>query len=105
MKRHKIKAADVQPEPQRRFYLHVPAERPVPRTVRNPQNPWHEGIHEAKRAGHEASRARCLYGAAHSTERVADVCTDYRVRDRILKERIASNKLKAMYRRWGLDIK
>jgi hypothetical protein len=51
------------------------------------------------------SRGECFYPAKHSTERMADVCTDFRMRERLRKERMESNSLKAMYRRWGLDIK
>lgn len=100
--RRRLRAVDHQPEPRRRFYIHKPETKPVRRTVRNVQNPWHEGLDEAKRAGAALSRGRCLFPAKHTTERVADVATDHRTRKYADIERKLDNRLRATYRKWGL---
>lgn len=102
--RNQLRVADLQPEPQRRFYCHKPERKPVSRTIAHVQNPWHEGMAEAKRSGARHSRGECLFPAKHSTERFEDVATDRRIRAKAEADRKEADRKKVMYRRWGLDV-
>lgn len=102
--RHTYRAEDHQPAAQKRFYCHKPEKKPVSRTIARAENPWHEGMDEAKRAGGLLSRGECLYPAKHSTERYADVCTDRKMRAKDEEARKEANRKKVMYRKWGLVI-
>lgn len=102
--RRTYKAAEHQPAPRRSFYCHQPEKKPVSRTIARTENPWHDGIEEAKRSGARHSRGECLFAAEHSTERYADVCTDRRMREKERAVQKESDRKKVMYRKWGLVI-
>lgn len=98
--RQRLRAVDHQPAPRRRFYIQ-PETKPVARTVRSAHNPWHEGMTEAKRSGARLSRGECLYPARHTTERMQDVCSDWRMQEKERQARKANDEMKVWYRKWG----
>lgn len=105
-RRSRLRIADLQPTAKVRYYIHKPTGQPIPerRTIRNPQNPYHTGIHEAKRSGAALSRAQCLAPARNGQEHYQDVCTDRRVRAEEERLRKLNNRRKTWCRKFGLEV-
>jgi hypothetical protein len=79
--RTKLKAFQLQPDKQRRYYVQSSDQAVlVRRTVRNPDNPFHEGLTEVRRSGADKSRRSCLGAAWNGSPHHSVVAVDLRTR-------------------------